>query len=299
MIMCLMMGTDEVSPVWFDLRRVCRNFKKAVEIAVRIHVLPGVNLQFSASKWERVQVAGSFHMIRAGTMPLAFSGLAIDETCATFKLNKLENKVLMSANVVNAAWNPVTAMFSYRIQEAIPDFQPFALQKLERDLECIASTQSLPGPLRAPTPFVVSTCAAPPPNVENVGVDLKRMEITLPWKPIISSLLQEQALIANPLKALALRDIERDPWVNGTTLSRKEEALKIALSSSYCRQTRFSTSFAHSVERRNQERQRQWPDDKGRYDFDATTVPSAHKGMVYYPGWQVMAVDSENLWYQE
>ncbi|KAK7747067.1 hypothetical protein SLS62_009223 [Diatrype stigma] len=304
MIMCLMMGPEDATSVWFDFRRVCRTFKEAVEIAIRIHILPSISMQFNTSNWERVQVVGPIikKWIRAGTLSLPFSGLAIDETRATFTLNKLDNKGLSSVSLVNLKRSPLAVIISFRVQEGTGKFKDIAIEKLKRGLECYASTHSLPGPLRAPSPFVASTCAFPPPRVEDVGLDLERMQITLPWKPIISSLFEEQALIAKHLKASALKDIERDPWANGTTLSRKDEALKLALSSRCCRQIRFTLSLAYAVEKRNEERQfqSQRHDDKGSHGFGANTIifdPETY--MLYHQGWKDMTVDFENLWYQE
>lgn len=301
MIMCLLMGPEDVSTAWFDFRRVCRTLKKAVEIAVRIHILPTVNLQFSASPWNTIQVFGtSLVLRRTGTIPLTFSGLTVDETRAIFGLMKWGSRAVSQTSSVNPAWNAQLAGSSnFLIQPNTSDSANAAFQKLKKDLECFASARLMPGPLQAQSPLITSTCAARLPTYEDITLDLERVQITLPWKPMISSLLEEQGIIAKSLKALALKDVERDDWINGATPSRKEEALKLALSSKRCRGTRFSTAFAHAVKRRNQERQGQWPDDKALYDVNAAVQHSRSHNLIYYRGWNVTAVDFKNVWYQE
>lgn len=168
------------------------------------------------------------------------------------------------------------------------------VSQMRMHLQYFASNYSLPGHLQVRPPIIYSTCATRFHIFKDVEVDTDRLEISLCWKPMMSALAREEWLIARPLQEDALEDIERDFGMDGT-LSRKEKALKLALSSYFCRRARFERSFKRAVDRRNGFR----PPISTGHDFSAKAFCGEEGQLINYRDWTIKTFDYKNLWYHD
>lgn len=291
MIMCLMLGPSHIGPMWFNFRTVCRTFKDAIEVAVRIKVLPNLRLRLNiALDLDTIPDLASYIMFDAA-LSLDFTGLCTDTARATFRLSEENLKEVSYFFVTGVEYkhpNRIGIGSSVDEENAFI-FNECVLHQARRNLEHLASIYSIPGPLQVRPPIILTTCATRLLILKSMKVNTKRLEISLYWKSMISALVKKEGLIAETLKAEALNDVKRESWMNGT-LSRKGKALKLMLSSSFCRQERFERSFQRAIHRRNDYRP---PNLIG----DSSAVP--FWGVISYPKWGIFAFDQEHLWYHD
>ncbi|RYO76716.1 hypothetical protein DL766_004164 [Monosporascus sp. MC13-8B] len=88
--------------------------------------------------------------------------------------------------------------------------------------------------------------AAPLRYLENVTRSLRRIELTLPWKPVVSQMVKEEMVIAEAPKEESTREVERTLREKRTRTS-KEGELMLALSSTFCCQDRFERAFENAL----------------------------------------------------
>ncbi|RYP18292.1 hypothetical protein DL765_004012 [Monosporascus sp. GIB2] len=298
----LMMSPGDIGSAWFNCRATCRALKNATEMSARIYILRRLSLYLPEFSDITFQIGSEGRIVLSvDDLPLDFNHLSGDGSRATFRLgmDKVKERFTVGPSDNERNRSETSLMVPPRDREMTLD--KYIFRRLRPRFSRLSVADWEPSVHDRP-PIVGSICAAPLRNVENMTRSLRRIELTLPWKPVVSQMVKEEMVIAEALKEESTRDVERTLREKRTRTS-KEDGLMLALSSTFCRQDRFERAFEnalsfvncyHFMEHAHHDLQ------AFRYSHVNSSTGNVRDIIGYHHrGFDVSVLDKNRLWYHE